>query len=299
MGRYNRCYRVRSGLVGYQVMKATHAALLLLTLAAAAGVSAQTITGYGVTKVYNGSQTSAVSGLIDSSVQPHAITAYVNGSGLAGTYSFTPASGSEIGIAKNLTITGGATSAQFEQTFTSGLDLNNAYGNNSAYGMAIPNSTAFDTATLPAFPAVDAYPDEPLISGGTWVGGLLQIDPTQNYTLTFSSFASFVSDDSYGIKIEDSGQSAVTSGFWNTAETTTFLITAGTLTAGQIYTADLRFNNNFINYNNPFAGANGNVGYTISNTFQIQAIPEPSTYAAIFGVLALAGVMIRRRRRAA
>ena len=84
---------------------------------------------------------------------------------------------------------------------------------------------------------------------------------------------------------------------WNTAGTTSFLITAGTLTAGQTYSASLQFNNNFINYNNPFAGANGSVGYTVINDFQIQAVPEPSTYAAILGAIALAGVIIRRQRR--
>ena len=101
------------------------------------------------------------------------------------------------------------------------------------------------------------------------------------------------------MKIKDSLNIQVASGFWNTAGTTTFFIAAGTLTAGQVYDANLRFNNNFINYNTPFSGANGNIGYTISNDFQIQAIPEPSTYAAILGVVALGGVMIRRRRMAA
>lgn len=38
------------------------------------------------------------------------------------------------------------------------------------------------------------------------------------------------------------------------------------------------------------------IGSTTS--FTLAAIPEPSTYAAIFGVLALAGVVIHRRRRA-
>jgi hypothetical protein len=38
--------------------------------------------------------------------------------------------------------------------------------------------------------------------------------------------------------------------------------------------------------------------YTSRTTLSIEVIPEPSTYAAIFGVAALAGVMLHRRRRA-
>lgn len=266
----------------------------VLALAFVAGASAQTITGYGVIKVYNGVQTTAGGGLADASAQPHAITSYVFGSGLTGTYSFTPTSGTQNGVPKILTTT--STSGAFEEAFASSSDLNTAYGD-SAYTMAIPNGSAFDSATLQAFPG-DAYPEEPLIIGGTWTGGLLQIDPTQSYLLTFSSFSSFTSDDSYALTIRNSGDTTVASGSWNTAGTTTFLIAANTLTAGQTYDANLRFNNNFINYDNPFSGANGNIGYTTSNDFQIQAIPEPSTYAAILGAVALAGVAIHRRRRA-
>ena len=278
-------------------MKTTHAVLLLLTLAATAGVSAQTITGYGVTKVYLGTQTTSGT-LDDSSATPHAITAYVFGTGLTGTYSFTPTSGTQNGVPKVLTTT--STSGQFEDaSFSSSMLLNGAYGD-SAYTMTFPNNggSGPQSSTLQAFPG-DAYPVDPLITGGTWTGGLLQIDNTVNHTLNFASFSTFGADDSYALKIRNSSDVEVASGFWNTAGTTSFLITAGTLTAGQVYSASLQFNNNYINYNTPFAGANGSIGYTVINDFQIQAVPEPSTYAAIFGGLALAGVMIRRRRRVA
>ncbi|MCD8481432.1 MAG: PEP-CTERM sorting domain-containing protein [Verrucomicrobia bacterium] len=32
------------------------------------------------------------------------------------------------------------------------------------------------------------------------------------------------------------------------------------------------------------------------DNFSVTAIPEPSTYAALFGLLAFVGVMLRRRR---
>ena len=76
-----------------------------------------------------------------------------------------------------------------------------------------------------------------------------------------------------------------------------YVISAGTLTAGVTYGVSLRFNHNFIDYGVAISGANGNSGFTTENFFQIQAIPEPPTYAAILlGAVALAGVMIRRRR---
>lgn len=277
-------------------MKTTHIALLLASLAVAANLSAQTITGYGVTKVYLGTQTTSGT-LGDSSATPHAITAYVFGTGLTGTYSFTPTSGTQIGVPKVLTTT--STSGEFENAFSSSAALNGAYGD-SAYTMTFPNNggSGPQSSTLQAFPG-DAYPEDPLITGGTWSGGLLQINNTSNHTLNFASFASFGADDSYALKIYNSSDVQVASGFWNTAGTTSFLITAGTLTAGQTYSASLQFNNNYINYDTPFAGANGSIGYTVINDFQIQAVPEPSTYAAIFGALALAGVLIHRRRRLA
>jgi hypothetical protein len=80
------------------------------------------------------------------------------------------------------------------------------------------------------------------------------------------------------------------------------VINAGTLTAGQTYSFELVFVNSVYNDISTITSPGADVGlagYVTIVNFDIQAIPEPSTYAAIFGALTLAGVMIHRRRRLA
>jgi hypothetical protein len=270
-------------------MKLHYPALLSATLALAAGVSAQTLTGYGVLKSYDVTQTG--SSAPAAVAQPYSLSAYVFGTGLAGTYNFTSPGGSATSP-QTLTIAGDTSSAEFSgASFATTTDLNNAY-NDGIYAMALPNTNGVpQSANLPSFSG-DNYPVLPTITGGTWSGGLLQIDPTVNVSIFFDPFTGFGSDDSISFRIQDTSQNS----FANTS-VTTFNILAGTLTPGETYTASLQFNKNSIDYGTTIGGANGNSGYSTINEFQIQAIPEPSTYAAILGALALAGVVVKRRRR--
>jgi hypothetical protein len=270
-------------------MKTMRIALLLASLAVVANLSAQTITGFGVIKTNGVTQT--VNG--SSSLSGTEFSAYVFGSGLSGTYSVTPPGTGSVTTAQNLTINGTFDSANFSVSYGDVTTMNSAYGD-GVYHMEVPNGGTPQSWNLQSLTG-DAYPNVPLVTG-TWSGGLLQIDPTQNYTLTFAAFGGFNANDSISMSIEDSGFSQVHSDFSNVS-VTTFLIAANTLTAGQTYNVSLRFNNNFIDMNAIGAGGNANAGFTTENMFQIQAIPEPSTYAAIFGVLALTGVVIHRRRR--
>jgi hypothetical protein len=72
------------------------------------------------------------------------------------------------------------------------------------------------------------------------------------------------------------------------------------LLAGNIYKVGLEFNY-FLAV--PADFETGTFKAVVINTmtteFQIQVIPEPATYAELFGVVALVGVMFRRRRQAA
>ncbi|MDI1320305.1 MAG: PEP-CTERM sorting domain-containing protein [bacterium] len=266
--------------------------VLFVSLAFAAGLSAQTLTGFGVIKTNGVTQT--VNGT--STLSGTAISAYVFGSSssLSGTYTFTPPAGGTVTTPQ--TLTGNSSSVNFDAGYADVTTLNNAYAN-GIYSMALPNSLTPTSWSFTQPLMGNAYPNAPLVTG-TWSGGLLQVDPTQNYTLTFAPFGGFLVNgthgDSISLSIEDSGFSQVHSDFSNVS-VNTFLITAGTLTAGQTYNVSLRFNNNYIDYG-AIGSANGSVSYTTENSFQIQAIPEPSTYAAILGVVALGGVMIRRRR---
>jgi hypothetical protein len=61
---------------------------------------------------------------------------------------------------------------------------------------------------------------------------------------------------------------------------------------------ELEFNNLIDLFSNtPVSGAQSISAFTSATRISIQVIPEPSTYATIFGGMALTGVMIFRRRR--
>ena len=256
---------------------------LFVSLAFFAGLSAQTITGFGVIKTNGVTQT--VNGT--STLSGTEFSAYVFGTGLSGTYSVTPPAGGSVTTAQNLTLNS-STDAKLSVSFADVSTMNAAYGP-GVYHMEVPNGGSPQSWDLQSLTG-DLYPNAPLVTG-TWSGGLLQIDPTQNYTLTFAAFGGFNTNDSISMQIDGIGTN-----YFSNVSVTTFLITAGTLTAGQTYDVSLRFNNNFIDMNAIGVGGNGDASFTTENMFQIQAIPEPSTYAAILGAVALAGVMIRRRR---
>lgn len=266
-------------------MKTMHSFFVLLaSLALAVGLSAQTITGFGVIKTNGVTQTTNGS----STLSGTEFSAYVFGTGLSGTYSVTPPGTGSVTTAQNLAINGSFDSANFSVSYADVSTMNNAYGA-GVYHMEVPNGGSPQSWDLQSLTG-DQYPNVPLVTG-TWSGGKLQIDPTQNYTLTFAAFGGFNTNDSISMKIDGIGTN-----YFQNVSVTTFLITAGTLTAGQTYDVSLRFNNNFIDMNAIGTGGNADAGFTTENSFQIQAIPEPSTYAAILGAVALGGVMIRRRR---
>jgi hypothetical protein len=217
-------------------------------------------------------------------------SAYVFGSGLAGTYSVTPPGTGSVTTAQNLVINGSFNSANFSVDYADVTTMNNAYGA-GVYHMEVPNGGSPQSWDLQPLTG-DQYPNAPLVTG-TWTGGLLQVDPTQNYLVTFAAFGGFNVNDSISMKID-----GIATNYFSNTSVTTFQIDAATLTAGMTYDVSLRFNNNLIDMNAIGAGGNANAGFTTENSFQIQAIPEPSTYAAIFGVMALAGVVIHRRRTA-
>jgi hypothetical protein len=138
-----------------------------------------------------------------------------------------------------------------------------------------------------------------MITGGTWSNGKLMIDPTQNYTLTFTGFSGFAAGDQIRLSIDGPGSDGHDVG--STTAVTSFFIPAGSivLAPGNTTGAELNFINGITTDTTSIASATGMTGYVTILSFQIQAVPEPSTYAAIFGGLALAGAAVYRRRRQA
>ena len=176
------------------------------------------------------------------------------------------------------------------------ISTSNSNYPNGDFSMALPNGTG--TTSVTAFSLTgDTYPDVPKITGGTWSGGKLLINPTQNYTLNFTAFgATFVSGSKIEFKIEGPGSDGheVSS----STDINSFFIPAGSfvLADGSTTSTSLQFIN-IIDTDTSISGATGFTGYVTILSFKIQAIPEPSTYAAILGALALTGVMIARRRQ--
>lgn len=267
---------------------------------AAAVVQGQAIDLYGVVKLYDVTQTT--NSAPTPGANPYGFNAFADGTGtFSGTYTVTYPGGSTA-TPNPRTLTNETIGSSYEQgfAFPDIASVNAAY-NNGLYSMAIPNNgTAQSVSGLNL--TGDIYPDAPMVTGGTWTGGKLQLDPTINNTINFTAYTlssgSFTNgQDRIYLSSEDASYDQS-----STTPVTSFVINASTLTAGLTYSFELVFVNTVYVDNSTLTSTGldeGIAGYVTIVNFDIQAIPEPSTYAAIFGALALAGVMIHRRRRLA
>jgi len=175
---------------------------------------------------------------------------------------------------------------------------------NSAYGLGNYSLTALGQTVSPISLTGGIYPAAPLatnLSGGTIVGGILSWNVASALTITITGTA-----DHMGVWVGGLNYDGGTESFGTGSRSHTFTVPALSMTAGNNYTVELSFDD-IVGGTNVFAYA-GTGGMSAANyagvysaftKFTIQAVPEPSTYAAIFGALALTGVLIRRRRSAA
>lgn len=180
--------------------------------------------------------------------------------------------------------------------------------NNGAYSVTVGETTA--NVNLGGAANADVYPNAPMASltAGTWVGGgtpTLLLDASQALTITTNSFSNFY-DNGYlnhidltisGGVVDIALESFSNNTFFPGAATDDFLsfeFDSFSFTSGQSYFVEIAFNTivDFSEHEGAFHAAL----FTSRTQFQIQAIPEPSTYAAILGALALAGVVVARRR---
>jgi hypothetical protein len=267
---------------------------------ATAMMSGQVVTEYIVAYINDHYQTQdgvTVAGDIYNTpnTNRYGLFAQVSGTGLTTGYTFTPPGGSAIPIT-----TVESNGLFFEDAFnyadTTALFAAYPEGN---FSMAIPNTNGANQSVSPFPLSGGSFANTPMITGGTWSNGKLMIDPTQNYTLTFTGFTGFAAGDQIRLGIDGPGSDGHDTG--STTAVTSFFIPAGSivLAPGNTTGAELNFINGITTDTTTITGATGMTGYVSILSFQIQAIPEPSTYAAIFGGLALAGAVIYRRRRVA
>jgi hypothetical protein len=196
------------------------------------------------------------------------------------------------------------------------------YGSKAALDAAFFNgsySVTVDTAsnvplTLEATPSADFYPSgvPQLISannGALWSAGKLLVSDTGTTTLTLSSFSEYNSVANgqlaghIGMSLLLTGPGSFTEvnqeAFTFNADPAfnTFMISG--LTAGSTYQFELEYNILTALDSGSLAGATGAALFTNRLQIDIQAVPEPATYAMIIGGLSLAMVAVYRRHRLA
>lgn len=264
---------------------------------AAAFVSGQTVTEFIIAKLNDRYQTtdgSTASGDLKNQGNTSAfgIFAQVTGTGLSGTYNFTAPGGSPVNIS---TVETGSLVYENAFAYDTGANLASAFADGN-FAMQINTSGGLQNVSGFSLTG-DAFPNSPQITGGTWSGGKLLLDPTQNYTLNFTGFSGFGAGDKISLSVDGSGSNGHDDA--SASAVTSFFIPAGSivLANGNTTSVELNFINGIAMDTTSIPGATGLTAYVTILSFDIQAIPEPSTYAAIFGALALAGVAWHRRRR--
>lgn len=263
---------------------------------------------------------------------PYQFKFEINGTGLsgyAGTHAVeitTTATGSGVSgpVGASYTINGSEESWKTAPLNYTSQGLMDAAFANGVYGLNV-NNTAFNmtlgSGAGPSYP--DGYPAAaPMLTGlsaGDFDGSNnLKINlGLSSYTFTLNGLPGYSSGGHVGIFISGVSDPAFISGgnpggnvegesvkfgAMNDPELTflTFNPSASNMVAGNTYTLELEYNLAPNATSNLLGAGELDLGlFTYRTTVSLIAVPEPSSYAAIFGGLALAGVLIHRRRRVA
>jgi hypothetical protein len=194
----------------------------------------------------------------------------------------------------------------------------------ATYTINTTGLTGTATITGPGGSYADYAPVVPkfTISGatGVWSNGHIALNPTSSFSITLNNYSVTNSGGNYAwyLNVGDSSDGYTelgeVSGDSGTYVAPTFTFTAGApldggdadlttygFTAGSQFYFEAGFFNIIGLTNSAIAGAQQAfvAGSTTGFSMTTSAIPEPSTYAAILGGLALVGVALHRRRQRA
>lgn len=179
----------------------------------------------------------------------------------------------------------------FAPIYSSATELTDAYSNGT-YDFFINGATP-SSQSLSLGGGVDQFPTVPLltVAGASWSGGELILDRSSTYTFSFTN---------PGLGAGDFVALWLPGGGYNTylTETASFSVDASIINAnGGLGRLIFR---NQVDLQSGFGGIdNGFAGFETTTFFYIAAIPEPSTYAAILGLIAMGFVAYCRRRKVA
>lgn len=281
--------------------------LAFLTVMAATITSAQTIEFFFFSKHRDYDQTTAGAPVLVAN--PYLIGASVDGTSLSGSYPVSPTVAvASTGSQTLITLASDFDGWHFESIgYADQTALNAAYGS----GTYTFQSSSFASVIL-NLSNTDLYPNAPMATistnsglGFQWSGGVLLVNPSLFTTLTVATNTFGTNFNALSNHIGISGNSFTSNvnaeSFNSAANTLSLNIASATFLGGSTNkNIELEFNN-IIDFllNTPSAGITAVSAFTSATTINIQVIPEPSTYAEIFGVMALAGAMFHRRRRLA
>ena len=196
-------------------------------------------------------------------------------------------------------------------TGTGGMD---GWFNNGAYTVTVNGETV--NLQLGGDGNVDVYPNTPIatLSAGTWAGGglnRLYLNPNEALTIntgTFTNFGTAGYVSGINLFIGQNGTDVVdmlslssnllNDAGWINTDSLEHTFGAGSLVAGTEYYVEIEFFNLTTVQNiSELDGALALAIFSSRTQFSISVVPEPSTYAVICGALALAGVVVVRRRK--
>lgn len=286
----HRC--VTGETVGSQAVKTPRWFLAGLAWVCVAEAGAQTVNFVFVEHRRTAVQTDNVSTTAEAN--PWEFRASVEGSNLQGIAMPTVALPGGSSGATTMTYQTDDNAWFVEASFGSQALLTAAYATGN-YGVG-----ALGQTITPITLTGDSYPALPLatLSGGTIVAGVLQWNAAQALTISISGTA-----DHMGVYVSGNSYNNGTESFGTGARTHTFVLPAASLTVGNTYTVELNFEDivgQETLYTFSGTGGMGAVSYaglySGQTTFQVQAIPEPSTTAVCSGLLVL-GLASRRWRR--
>lgn len=275
----------------------------LLGLMTAVSVSAQTYSLVVVEK-FSGYQQTGV-GTTQAATNPYGFAVIAEGSGLSssnnGTFTSAGGSGTAGG---NIVYDSNDNQLVYEQSFASQGALNTAFADGD-YTVNVAGTSVVLTLSG------SVYPNTPTVTfnQGYWSGNVYYFDPTQDLVITSNSFAAF--DQNLNGLIDfsiyaTSGSSfnAAVKKFYNdntsAPDTLTYtLLATNNFVTGQTLEAEVGFISIVDTATDAaLSGALVASVYSTFTTFNLQAIPEPSTYALLVGGAGLAiAVWVRRRRR--